>query len=59
MLFAFLAVDKWAARKLDGKPGPIPRALAHCGFVTVEKKHRDVEKLGIAESEEKTGAKLE
>ncbi|KAF9870623.1 hypothetical protein CkaCkLH20_11929 [Colletotrichum karsti] len=58
MLFAFLAVDKWASRKLDGKPGSIPRALAFCGFVTVEKKHRDV-KLGNAESEELTGAKLE
>ncbi|KAI8162517.1 hypothetical protein K4K49_000777 [Colletotrichum sp. SAR 10_70] len=56
---AFKAMAFQQAIATFAGPGPIPRALAHCGFVTVEKKHRDVEKLGIAESEEKTGAKLE
>ncbi|KAF6823533.1 hypothetical protein CMUS01_10653 [Colletotrichum musicola] len=41
LLSMLLAVDKWASRKLDGKPGPFPRALAHCGFVTVQPKHRE------------------
>ncbi|TEA14257.1 Sordarin/hypoxysordarin biosynthesis cluster protein P [Colletotrichum sidae] len=54
VLFAgLLAVNKWASRKLDGKPGPIPRVLAHCGFVTVQKKHREEEEetSGDAEAE--------
>ncbi|TDZ26445.1 Sordarin/hypoxysordarin biosynthesis cluster protein P [Colletotrichum orbiculare MAFF 240422] len=54
VLFAgLLAVNKWASRKLDGKPGPIPRVLAHCGFVTVQKKHRgeEEETSGDAEAE--------
>ncbi|GJC99012.1 hypothetical protein CH63R_11069 [Colletotrichum higginsianum IMI 349063] len=37
IVFALLAVDKWASRKLDGKPGFVPRVLVHCGLVTVKK----------------------
>ncbi|KAL2873817.1 hypothetical protein SGCOL_011046 [Colletotrichum sp. CLE4] len=37
IVLMLLAVDKWASRKLDGKPGFVPRVLAHCGLVTVKK----------------------
>ncbi|GKT62938.1 hypothetical protein ColTof4_05468 [Colletotrichum tofieldiae] len=37
VMFVLLVVDKWASRKLDGRPGFVPRVLAHCGLVTVKK----------------------
>ncbi|WYZ42350.1 hypothetical protein EsH8_VI_000049 [Colletotrichum jinshuiense] len=37
IMAVLLVLDKWASRKLDGRPGFVPRVLAHCGLVTVKK----------------------
>ncbi|KAJ0159958.1 hypothetical protein CTA2_8833, partial [Colletotrichum tanaceti] len=46
IMLALLAVDKWASRKLDGKPGFVPRVLAHCGLVTVKKEYFETASSG-------------